>query len=95
MVELPRADGTWARQGVGNWRDFQVGDLIDCRDTVNKWLPSIVRVVKDGKIRVHYLNWDEKWDDWLPVDSDRLAPKGTHTAATSNQYSIYRRRDCE
>jgi len=92
LAERRRADGTWARGATTNWRDFAVGQKIDAKDTVNKWLPAIVRMVKGDKILVHYVDWDEKWDDWFPTDSPRLAAKGTYTSG-SNSVALYRRRD--
>ena len=59
---------------------YCIGDLIDCQDKFRKWCTSmIVDIVANEKIRVHYEGWNAKWDEWLPLDSERLAPIGTHT----------------
>ena len=59
---------------------YCIGDIIDCQDTVRKWcIGMIVDIVENEKIRIHYEGWHSKWDEWLPLDSDRLAPVGTYT----------------
>ena len=59
---------------------YCIGDLIDCQDPVHKWCTCrIVDIVENKKIRIHYEGWSAKWDEWLPLDSDRLAPIGTYT----------------
>lgn len=40
-----------------NWRDFQIGDVIDAQDTVFKWYESTVKDVKHDQILVHYNGW--------------------------------------
>lgn len=80
MVERQKADGSWPRHVVvKNFRDFAIQDIIDAKDTVGRWYESTVRDVKDGRVFVHYNQWVSTWDEWLPVDSDRLAPRNTHT----------------
>jgi ubiquitin C-terminal hydrolase len=79
LLEFKRADGTWPRQlDERDWRDFRVGDIIDARDTVNKWYESTVRDVRPTEVYVHYNGWPKDWDEWVPRDSDRLAARGTH-----------------
>lgn len=80
LLEYKQQKG-WLREAPKekDWRDFQVGDVIDCRDSQNTWYESEIKEVKEGKIYVHFKGWAEKWNEWVSKDSDRLAPKGTHT----------------
>jgi len=82
MMELTNPDGTFPRkttEGQKLWDQFAVGDTIDCLDTVSKWYESTVRAVKDHNILVHFDGWARNWDEWIDRDSDRLAPRGSHT----------------
>lgn len=48
------------------------------------WYESTVVGVNwdEKKVKVHYKGWAERWDEWLPMDSDRLARQNTHTTGT-------------
>lgn len=55
--------------------DFSVGENVDCRDTVNKWMNAEVVGIRDipvRSIRVHYSGWEAKFDEWIDVNSDRI-----------------------
>jgi hypothetical protein len=58
---------------------YNVGDHIEALDTSKKWYFATVIEVEDGHVKVHYENWDYRWDAWLPVGSERIAPVLTHT----------------
>jgi hypothetical protein len=60
-------------------RDLRPGDAVDARDTVGEWIPARLRDRRDRLVFVHYEQWEAKWDEWLPIDSDRLAPAGSRT----------------
>jgi len=60
--------------------EFQPTMVIDVCDTVNKWYESTIRDVRADKVMVHYNGWASSWDEWIPVDSERLAPVNTHTS---------------
>ena len=63
---------------VGGWR---VGDMIDALDTVNTWLEArVVDVnVKDELLYIHFDGWADKWNEWIPAKSKRLARYRTNT----------------
>ena len=46
---------------------------------------SVVRDRKGGRVLIHFNNWDARWDEWLDVESERLAPLHAHTAQPSNR----------
>lgn len=62
------------------WRDFEDGDVLDARDTVDKWREAVVVNVESTRIFVHYTGWPNMWDEWIPKTSSRLAPHRTHTS---------------
>ena len=70
------------------WRDFQVGDVIDCQDMYGKWYEADVLKVapatatRPSRLYVHYHGWNPRWDEWIPVDSPRFAKRNTHTPVT-------------
>ena len=63
---------------VCGWR---VGDMIDALDTVNTWLEArVVDVnVKDEQLYIHFDGWADRWNEWIPAKSKRLARYRTNT----------------
>jgi hypothetical protein len=93
-VEVKRENDTWVRSTIKkNFRDFEVGDVVDAKDTVGKWYESEIKEINTEKkqVFVHYIGWAPKWDRWLPMDSDDIAAQSTHTDGpyepTSKSYS--------
>jgi len=81
-VETKGADDKWVRSAVKqNYRDFEVGDIVDAKDTVGKWYESEIKEVNHEKkqVFVHYINWAPKWDRWIAMDSEEIAAQSTHT----------------
>ena len=58
---------------------FESQILYDVKDIAEKWWESSIRAIKDDRIFIHYNGWPMKWDEWLPIDSERLAAPHTHT----------------
>jgi hypothetical protein len=58
---------------------YSVGDNIEVLDTVQKWYFSTVVDIKPGEIKVHYEGWSPKFDEWIKIGSNRIAPLLTHT----------------
>ena len=55
-------------------------------DTVGDWQEAEVCELDagpggggGGRVFVHYVYWTTRWDEWLPADSERLQPHGSHT----------------
>ena len=46
---------------------LEIGQWIDCKDTVNKWCRAKVFDIKVemNQIKVHYDGWSTKWDEWI------------------------------
>eukprot|EP01083_Nonionella_stella_P103309 294895_1 len=65
-------------------RGYAIGDHIDCLDSVQKWCMGQVAAVRgETHVKVHYRGWSDKWDEWVAVDSDRIAPFRTHTSGNT------------
>lgn len=68
-------------------RRFEIGQWIDVKDTIDKWLEAeVVKIARDA-VKVHYRGWSEDWDEWIPISSKRIAFFRTHTA--QNQECCY------
>lgn len=73
---------------TASWMDnYPVGHYMDARDSEGKWLEcEVVRQVPPDSppmIKVHYLGWDEKWDEWL----DLTRPDVRQRLAKLHRYS--------
>jgi hypothetical protein len=55
-------------------QDFKRGQLLDCEDFRANWYHGEVKCVSDGKLLIHYTGWSDKWNTWIAVDSDSIAP---------------------
>jgi len=60
-------------------RKLQVGDIIDVLDTVKIWYPCYIMQTnwERREIFIHYYGWSDRWDEWIPLTSSRLAPLWT------------------
>lgn len=58
---------------------FTIGALIDCEDTVPRWCVARILEREGSKIYVHYEGWSDKWNEWVDIDSGRVAKLRTHT----------------
>jgi len=65
---------------------LQIGDKVDHRDKVGRWLSAEVKDKKPGRMLIHYTEWADKWDEW----SD-LAWKGKAAARFAKHGSISER----
>jgi hypothetical protein len=48
------------------------GDIIDCLDKKNRWCVAEIIDTLDSSVRVHYLGWDDDYNEWILRSSDRL-----------------------
>lgn len=53
-----------------------VGHRIEARDTAGDWLEAVVTEANSTHVRVHFLNWHQKFDEDLPRNSNRIRPYG-------------------
>jgi len=57
---------------------YITGDKILCVDTTGKTYPAVIlhtRMENDERqVYVHYNEWSDRWNEWLPQDSPRIQP---------------------
>lgn len=58
---------------------FKIGQWIDAQDTLEQWLEAQILDIKDNKAYIHYSGWQNDWNEWLPLESPRLALFRTYT----------------
>ena len=70
---------------------MKVGQWVDVKDTINQWLEAQVVEIRDNKAYIHYNGWGTRWDEWIEMNSPRIALFRTHTiqAATSTYLSPF------
>lgn len=61
--------------------NLRVGDAVDgyCNKTF-KWYGAKVVKVEGDQVRVHFLGWKDRHDEWIHRNSERLAAKGSSLA---------------
>ena len=63
------------------FRGLQTFKLIDVLDTTNFWTEACIigqQVYQQGiNIKVKYLGFSDRWNEWIAADSNRIAPYGT------------------
>eukprot|EP00484_Ammonia_sp_Unknown_P026685 CAMPEP_0197035046 /NCGR_PEP_ID=MMETSP1384-20130603/12943_1 /TAXON_ID=29189 /ORGANISM="Ammonia sp." /LENGTH=1182 /DNA_ID=CAMNT_0042465049 /DNA_START=2250 /DNA_END=5798 /DNA_ORIENTATION=+ len=86
MLEIQDEDGNWKREyDAEKWRkSMVVGTQIDIYDKAySKWYSGrVVEIGEDdesGKFKVSYDGYSANYDEYIEVDSWRLAPLNTHT----------------
>lgn len=64
---------------------------MDVKDTINQWLEAQVVEVRNNRAYIHYNGWGTRWDEWIEVNSPRIALFRTHTiqSATANYLSPF------
>ena len=70
--------------------EYRVGDRLMVLDTVNKLCEAEILECRSalgrggsGEIKIHYIGWPSKWDEVLPVTSERIQSKRGFGAAAS------------
>ncbi len=81
LVDKLQPSGQYSRSAEpASFRLFSIGDKLDAKDSVDKWYVSNVRDVKDGKVFIHFNNWDNKWDE--------VTLQALRTAATTTKETL-------
>jgi hypothetical protein len=60
------------------------GEKVDVRDTEHIWCVGQIELKictqnRQALLYIHYEGWNRKYDEYIFVNSDRLAPHGTYT----------------
>jgi hypothetical protein len=67
-------------------KNIKIGDRIDVRDTEYIWCSGAVEKILRSKYNcadlyyVHYDGWSRCYDEYIPADSDRIAPLKFYTS---------------
>eukprot|EP01083_Nonionella_stella_P285190 970781_1 len=71
----------------GDDLDLSLNAELDVLDA-GKWYRGRVigRHQEKREVKIHYFGWDAKYDIWIPDNSDRFAPRGTHE--TKGPFSV-------
>ena len=68
---------------------YFVGQWVDVLDSIEQWHEAQIVKIEGGKGFIHYNGWGDRWDEWIKLDSPRIALFRTHTIqfASSRYYS--------
>lgn len=69
-----------------DWLDK--GLYVDAKDSVNSWCVATVLDIDQQRIKLHYDGWSHKWESWLPIQSDKLAPFRMHSRRYTGQNKL-------
>ena len=59
---------------------LKIGTRFDFKDKTNIWHIGTITEVDDAdRIKIAYMGWADKWDEWISASSNRIAPLHTHT----------------
>eukprot|EP00501_MAST-03F_sp_TOSAG23-6_P000246 GSMAST32.ASY1.ANO1.252.1 assembled CDS len=71
------------KRSMSKHRKFSTGQWLDVKDTVQQWLEATVISCSKTHLYIHYNGWPSRWDEWIPMDSNRVAPFRTKTRKAS------------
>eukprot|EP00744_Colponema_vietnamica_P005051 GILI01007441.1.p1 GENE.GILI01007441.1~~GILI01007441.1.p1 ORF type:complete len:379 (-),score=105.65 GILI01007441.1:349-1485(-) len=60
--------------------DLEVGVKLDAKDPSFRWCPASVVRVGEGQVLLHFDGWPVKFDTWVDLDSDHIAPLNAFSA---------------
>eukprot|EP01043_Picozoa_sp_COSAG02_P011867 COSAG02_NODE_444_length_22204_cov_21.041167_7_plen_1067_part_00 len=84
----PSSGGRTRRTVDAQWRQsLSAGDLVDARDGRNNWYESKIVAVKNDKVKIHFLGWSKKWDEWVDRGFDGIQPLGTRQTVSGGKSS--------
>ena len=63
-----------------------IGSLVDVKDKVDKWYAGVVLDIDDNSCLIHFAAWSRNWNEWLPMNGERIRAPMTHT-----HYNMYHR----
>ncbi|XP_060555974.1 uncharacterized protein LOC132716672 [Ruditapes philippinarum] len=65
------------RLGI-SWRK---GERLEAMDYLNSWFPAKIRSINedDMKVLIHFDGWNQRYDEWIDMSSDRIRPLVRHS----------------
>eukprot|EP01084_Bolivina_argentea_P051984 95533_1 len=64
--------------------ELNIETKCDCLDSTDKWYEATIVDMNEYLVRIHYVEWDSKYDEWINKDSYRIAP--LHTMTTQKKH---------
>jgi hypothetical protein len=64
---------------ISEMTELKIGDLIDARDIHENWYVATVVNISETHIKIHFNNWDIKYDENINKSENRIAKYGTFT----------------
>src|SRR5579871_1924368 len=59
--------------------DCKTGDWVDLEDSVGKWwLAEVIDIASHGLVKMNYVGWSHKYDEWFQWGDPRIARIHTH-----------------
>ena len=87
-LTLPNQGSRGGHKADPEWRQSLVrGDHVDARDGRNNWYESKIVAVKEDQVKIHFLGWSKKWDEWVQRDFDGIQPLGSRQKVVGGQSS--------
>jgi hypothetical protein len=78
--ELDRKDAVYDSDELLENRHFDKDEKVDALDTDLNWLTAQIMDTHPAKgVYVKYEGWSDKWNEWMPTFSPRLAKLNTLT----------------
>lgn len=65
---------------------LKVSNYIDALDNNGIWGRAIITSKNKEMIKIHHIGTDDWWDEWIPINSDRLAKASFHTGIKNNKF---------
>jgi len=66
-------------------RKMEIGEWIDVRDASGQWIEGQIINHYGEYVYIHYNGWDNRWNEWISVNSDRIMPFRSHTVQMVNK----------
>jgi len=66
---------------------LKVGQWVDVQDLTQQWLEAQVLDLRNGRAYIQYFGFSTSWNEWINVDSPRIASFRTYT--TQSPYNKF------
>jgi len=72
--------GKWSYRNLKPFQ-YRLGEMYDIRDKKKRYYEGFIRAITKKSYRVHFINWDETYDEEVPIKSRslRFFERGSHT----------------
>ena len=53
--------------------EWEAGFICDALDRFGGWYEAKIMEVEESRVKVHFMGWNRKYDEWMPKDSEKMA----------------------